>query len=290
MNRTLLSILAGLGAMFGWGVSDFFANTASEKVGHIKTFFWSQLAGLALIALCVIVMMPNFAIAPTLLGISIFCGIAYTFGYLLFYKGFEIGNVSVVSAVINLQTLFVVLISFFVRGQPLTRFQMPAIALILIGVTLVSLNFKEIFKGSISLLSGVKETILSAIIFGVFYWPLNEFVVEKVDWLAISFIVKFTAITLIFIRAFLTKNSLKIKKPAPKFIAVLAAIGLLEAAAVLSATFGQSYGDGIIVAPISSALTIVTVALAMIFLKEKVTKIQMCGIILTIAGILLTAF
>ena len=58
---------------------------------------------------------------------------------------------------------------------------------------------------------------------------------------------------------------------------MLAAIGILEAIAVLSVTFGQSFGDGIIVAPISSALTVVTVGLAMIFSKEKITKLQGVG-------------
>src|SRR3989344_8432654 len=106
MSKTLISILGGLGGMFGWGTSDFFANSASEKVGHNKAFFWSQVAGLALILLFVVFTAPSFAITPFLLGLTIFCGVAYALGYLLFYKGFEIGNVSVISATINLQVLF----------------------------------------------------------------------------------------------------------------------------------------------------------------------------------------
>jgi drug/metabolite transporter (DMT)-like permease len=289
MNRTLISILGGLGGMLGWGVSDFFANSASEKVGNVKTFFWSQLAGVLLIALFVIDMAPSFAIPITFLGLTVFCGIAYTVGYLLFYKGFEIGNVSVVSAVINIQTLFVVLISYFIRGQPLTRLQIPAIALILIGVTLVSVNFNQLKKGAVSLLVGVKETLLSSVFFGIFYWPLNEFIVERVNWLTVSFLIKLIALTIIVLHTKVTKKSLQISKPTSRFLVLLAAVGALEALAVLSTTFGQSFGDGIIVAPISSALTIVTIGLAVVFLKEKITKVQGVGIFLTVGGIIMTA-
>jgi len=45
IDKTLISILGGLGGMFGWGTSDFFANQASDKLGHTKALFWSQIAG-----------------------------------------------------------------------------------------------------------------------------------------------------------------------------------------------------------------------------------------------------
>ncbi len=290
MDRTLISILGGLGGMFGWGTSDFFANSASEKVGHNKAFFWSQIAGLALIILLVIFTAPSFAITPLLLGLTIFCGVAYALGYLLFYKGFEIGNVSVVSATINLQVLFIITISYFLRGQSLTVFQIPAIILLLLGVTLVSVNLNDLRKGTVSLLKGVKETLAAAVMFGVFYWPLNEFVVEKADWLAVGFITKLTAIVLVFLISAFRKDSLVVKERNNKLYALIAAVGILEAIGVLSATYGQSYGDGIIVAPISSALTVVTVALAMIFTKERISKIQGVGIALAVIGIVMTAF
>jgi drug/metabolite transporter (DMT)-like permease len=289
MEKTLLSILAGLGGMFGWGISDFFANNASEKIGHSKTFFWSQIAGLLLITIMILVLKPSFIISPLFWIIAISGGIFYTIGYLLFYKAFEIGNVSVVSAVVNLQTLFVIIISFL-RGQTLSSLQILAITLLLIGVTIVSVNFNDLRKGTISLLKGVKETLLATIMFGIFYWPLNEFVVEQNDWLAIGLITKIVAVTFVFLISLRNKNSLSVINLSQKLIILIALVGILEAIAVLSVTFGQAYGDGIIVAPISSALTIVTVGLAMIFSKEKITRVQGLGIAVVIIGIVITAF
>jgi bacterial/archaeal transporter family protein len=288
MDRTLISILGGLGGMFGWGTADFLANDASEKIGHTRTFFWSQIAGVILISLLVIFLAPHFSFTPFLLALTVLGGIMYGIGYLFFYKGFEVGNVSVVSTVSNLYALFVVLISFFFRGQRLTPLQIPAILLLFAGVFLVSVNYKELFSGKVTLMKGVKETFISTIAFGVFFWPLNEFIVEQIDWLAVSVVTKITAVIFVLLFSiFLEKKSLKIKKDLKKISPLLLGMGLLEALAVLSVTFGQAYGDGIIVSPIASALTIVTVGLAIVFAKEKISKVQAMGIVFVITGIVI---
>lgn len=276
--------------MFGWGTSDFFANISSGKIGHTKTLFWSQVAGSVFILLFLIILRPGFVTTPLLVGLTILGGVAYALGYLLFYKGFEIGNISVVSAVVNLQTLFVIFVSYFVRGQRLTTLQVPAIVLILLGVFIVSVNLSELKKGSLTLLSGVKETLLATILFGVVFTPLNEYITEQSDWLVITFITKFVAVCVVLLLSFFMKESLKLGKLPTKVLIMLVSMGVFEAVGTLGLSFGQAYGDGIIVSPIGSALTVVTVGLAVIFLKERLTKIQVVGIAAVVFGIILTAF
>ncbi len=290
MDRTLLSILAGLGGMLGWGTSDFLANSASEKVGHTKALFWSQMAGAILITILFLIFLPNFSMPLHLLLLTFLGGVVYALGYLFFYKAFEIGNVSVISAVSNLHVLFIIAVSFFIRGQELTILQIPALAILLAGVTLVSLNFKELKDGKLSLLRGVKEVLIAAVLFGVIYWPLNEFIAEQANWIVVSLITKLIAILAVFVFMSMKKEKISVVGSSRRLVLLLAAIGVLEAIAVLSVTFGQSYGEGIIVAPISSALTVVTVGLAVIFTKERINNIQGLGIAMVVVGIVLTAF
>ena len=102
--------------------------------------------------------------------------------------------------------------------------------------------------------------------------------------------IKIVAISFVFLFAMFKKEELKIKKGINKKILVAVALtGILEAVGVLGTSFGLAYGDSIIVGPISSALTLVTVTLAVIFLKEKLTKIQTLGILMTVGGIIMTA-
>jgi uncharacterized membrane protein len=67
-------------------------------------------------------------------------------------------------------------------------------------------------------------------------------------------------------------------------------MGSIEAGAVAIVNYGLTIGDAILITPIASALSIVTITLAIIFLKDKVTKLQALGMIAAIAGIIVTAF
>ena len=51
MNTAILSILSGIGGMFGWGIYDFLGGVYAKQIGPVKSFFWSQLAGLISICL-----------------------------------------------------------------------------------------------------------------------------------------------------------------------------------------------------------------------------------------------
>lgn len=291
MSKLLISLLAGLGAMFGWGISDFFANFASEKIGNIKTFFWSQLAGLSLILLILIFTLPAFSISLSLIPLLLLSVVGYIIGYLFYYKSFEIGNLSVVAVVINLNAIFTMLVAYFVRGQRLTGFQIPAVVLVILGVLLVSVNFEDLFKSkSVTLLKGVKEAIIASVGFGILCWPVTEYLVEKMNWLWETAIVRVLAILFVFMIIMFKKQSLKMPKNINNIWKTVFVVGLLEASAVLSLNYGFTVGDSILIAPIANSVAIVTVTMAVIFLKEKISKIQLAGIILTIFGIILTAF
>ena len=72
-----------------------------------------------------------------------------------------------------------------------------------------------------------------------------------------------------------------------KYIILL--MGVIEAGAVALVNYGLTIGDAILITPIASALSIVTITLAIIILKDKVTKIQGLGIVTAIVGIIVTA-
>lgn len=226
--------------------------------------------------------------SPLLFVAILVSGVAYALGYLLFYKGFEIGNISVVSSVINLQNVFIIAIAYFAFGQRISTIQIPALVLLLIGVTLVSVNFADFKQGKVSLLKGAKESFLAALMFGIFFWPVNQFIVRQSDWLATNLLTKIVALVAVFLIAKFTNKDLGGMSSKPiniKFLII--AVGILEAVGVLSVSGGLSVGNAIIINPIASALTVVTVLLAVIFLKEKISKNQAVGVFLTVVGIVM---
>lgn len=289
MNKTILSIFAGLGGMFGWGTSDFFASLGADKIGHFKTFFWSQLVGMIFVTLFIPFFALNINLSSAVILLLAVSSVFYAVAYLFFYKAFEIGNVSIVSATINLYAVFTMIFAFLFRGQRLSSMQYFGVLMIIVGVTFVSLKLNDLKNKKIQLLSGVKETMLSALIFGVF-WNLSEIITEKIGWMSATLFVKIGTILFLLTFSLFAKQKLKITTIPVKTKWIVAFVGILEAAGAASVNYGLAIGDVILVTPISSALSVVTIGLAIIFLKEKITKMQGVGILVVLAGIVFTAF
>ena len=215
--------------------------------------------------------------------------ILYAVAYLLFFKGFELGNVSIISATMNLWAVFTMLFAFIFLGQRLSTFQFLGVLMIMAGVALVSLKRSDIKDNNIKLLSGVKETIFAALLFGIF-WNISEIISEDIGWLSTTLFVKVGVVLFMLLFSLLINRELSIAKTTSKIKMMILFAGFLEAGAVACVNWGLTIGDAILVAPISSALSLVTITMAVIFLKEKITKIQGFGMVIVITGIVLTAF
>ena len=289
MSSAIISLLSGLGGMFGWGIYDFFAGIYSKKIGPYKTFFWSQLAGLFFVLLLISVFPFTLNIPAWIMFLLPIAALFYSAGYLLFMKGFEIGNISIVAAIMNLWAVYTMLIAFIFMGQRLSALQSIGVLMIISGATLASLNWSDLRNKRFQLSAGVKETVLGAFFFGVF-WNISEVISEKIGWLPTTLFVKIGIILFLLLLSFLIKRELCLTKASPKTKLMVVLMGIIEAGAVAIVNFGLTIGDAILITPIASALSVVTITMAIIFLKDKVTKLQGLGIVTAISGIIATGF
>jgi transporter family protein len=289
MSTAHLSILSGIAGMFGWGIYDFLGGVYAKQIGPFKSFFWSQLAGLISALLLVFVFTISLNVPVPVIILLPIAAIIYSAGYLFFFKGFEIGNVSIVAATMNLWAVFTMLFAFIFMGQRLSTLQSLGVFMIISGVTLASLNWSDIRNQRYKLPSGVKETVLGAFFFGVF-WNISEVISEEIGWLSTTLFVKFGIILFLLLFSFLTKRELDLTKATTTTKCMVVLMGIIEAGAVAIVNYGLTIGDAILITPIASALSIVTITLAIIFLKDNITKLQGLGIVTAIAGIIVTAF
>ena len=289
MSTAILSILIGIAGMFGWGIYDFLGGVYTKQIGPFKSFFWSQLVGFLSVILLLFIF-PLFLNIPVLAVILLpIAAILYSAGYLFFFKGFEIGNVSIVAATMNLWAVFTMLFAYLFMGQRLSPIQTLGVFMIISGVTLASLNWSDIRKQRFQLSSGVKETVAGAFFFGVF-WNVSEIITEEIGWLFTTLFVKLGIILFLLLFSLIIKRELALAEVATKTRWMVVLMGIIEAGAVAIVNYGLTIGDAILITPIASALSIVTIILAIIFLKDKITKLQGLGILTAIAGIVVTAF
>lgn len=275
--------------MFGWGIYDFLGGVFAKQIGPFKSFFWSQLAGS--VSVLFLALFFGTKINIPVLSVVLFplAAIVYSAGYLFFFRGFEMGNVSIVAATMNLWAVFTMLFAFIFMGQRLSAMQTLGVLMIISGITLASINWSDIRVQKFQLSSGVKEAVLGAFFFGIF-WNISEIISEEIGWLPTTLLIKFGIVIFLLLFSFLAKKEVGITNtPAITKYAVIS-MGIIEAGAVAVVNFGLTVGDAILITPIASALSIVTITLAIVFLKDKITKFQGFGIVTTIAGIIVTAF
>jgi len=289
MSTTLLSIVLGIGGMFGWGIYDFLGGVFAKQIGSFKSLFWSQLAGLISIFLLSIVFKSSVNVSVLVVILAPIAAILYSAGYLFFFKGFEIGNVSIVAATMNMWAVFTMLFAFMFMGQRLSAMQTVGVLMIIAGAAVASINWSEIRNQKFQLSAGVKEAVWGAFFFGVF-WNVSEIISEKIGWLMTTLFVKFGIVLCLLIFAFLVEQEIGLPKTSPKTKYIILLMGIVEAGAVALVNYGLTIGDAILITPIASTLSIVTILLAIIFLKDKVTKLQKLGMVAAVVGIIVTAF
>jgi len=275
--------------MFGWGLYDFLGGVFAKQIGPFKAFFWSQLAGLISIVLTAALLGAHFHASNLVIVLIPIAAIVYSAGYLFFFRGFEIGNVSIVAATMNLWAVFTMLFAFIFIRQRLSVTQSLGVLMILAGVTFTSLNIKELRKQGFQFSSGAKEAILGAFFFGIF-WNLSEIITEEIGWFLTTLYVKFGIVVFLLVFSMLAKRGVGIAQTTSKTNSVIILMGIVEAAAAAIVNYGLTIGDAILITPIASALSVVTILLAMIFLKERISGLQGIGMIMAIAGIITTTF
>jgi len=275
--------------MLGWGIYDFLGGVFSKQIGSFKALFWSQLAGLMSILLLTAILSKGLNIPMQTVGLSLLAAIVYSAGYLFFFKGFEKGNVSIIAATMNLWAVFTMFFAFAFMGQRLTIIQTLGVFMIISGAMLASMDWTSLKNQTLRLSLGVREAIFGAFFFGVF-WNISEIISEEIGWLLATFLVKVGIVIFLLIFSLITRQGIGLKSsPFITSIAILL-MGVIEVAAVTLVNYGLTIGDAILITPIASALSIVTITLAVIFLKDKISKLQGIGILMAIFGIIATAF
>lgn len=283
-----MGISTGLLTMFFWGIALFLAALASRKIGNILTLFWMQLFGLLVGTVYFFFNLNSFSLNSIFPFIPILFVIALlqVIAYLAFYKGLEKGQVSLVSPLGASWSLITAVLSLIFLKETLKVNQLLAILFITIGIIVISINLKDLIKHkSIHLLIGVKEGLISMLGWGVSLFLLI-IVSKELGWFLPAFIFRFLILFILSTYIYSSKKSLFSKSAKFPWLMLLF-IGLFDITAFFTYSLGVSSAYGSIVAPISSANTLITITLGVIFLKERVKLRQIIGITAIVSGLVI---
>lgn len=262
----------GLGAAGLWGTADFFAKRVAERDGAETALFWLYLIGVP-VFIAVAVAAGGPLPAPRGAAIWLAAGILNAGAYLLLYRGFRVGLLSVVTTTnASWAAITVILAAVFVGEAP-SPGAWAGIAITLAGVVLVANPGGGFRLGA----PGFKEGAGAAVFFGTSFFLLR-LPAAGGDPFVQSAVLRVVGLVVVGLRLVSLKADFR------RFLRRPPLFGFLDSAGFLCFVGGLSLGAPYVVAPLGSLLTPVAVALSAIFYHERLQPHQWAGFFLTVTG------
>ena len=278
-------VLLGILSAFSFGIGDFLARFSSQEVGFKNSLFWMLIVG----AIFYIILFSIFGsgLNPNSIGLSnsFLSGILIMFGLLCLYRGLQMGPVSIVAPIAAINPLFVFLIRYALGSEP-TLLQWMATIVVISGAILVSVS-ADSHQESLGLnKQQIKESVFTSFIasltlaLGLIFSQEATNTLEPLE--TVIYIRFFSLIGIASILLF-SKSKIFITK---KAMPILFFQGILETTGYFCLVSAYAFDKVSIAVVISSGFGLVTVVLARLILKEKISKIQGSGIFLTFLGVI----
>jgi len=288
-----ISIFIGLVVMLCWGVAGFLMTIPTRKIGVLKTQFISN--GLALIPTTIVTILffKNITISSFNLFLIILSGFFMVGGIYNFYKGIEIGDVSLISSINGAYSMITVILAVLLLGEKLSIIKIASIVLIFSGLFLASVNLKK-FK-ELKVVKGIKFAIIGMVLQGIQFFIIGilakEIMFFGIHSATTSSINVYIFTGFIYSALFIgfaasKKQVPRLKELKHKYFPLLfLATTIMFAGAWLLLNYGISIGNVSILMPITSLNPIVAIILAVIFYKEKLVLNQKLGILTILIGL-----
>ena len=276
----MLAVALALGASLAFGVADFLGGAAARRLALLTVLLLSQLAGLAGIVV-VVALRGDGPPDATSLAWGVLAGLFGAAAITALYHGLAVGLMSVVAPLAATAAVIPV-IAGVVIGETPSALQNGGIALALVGVVLVSRSSNGGVGGRFA--AGAGLGLLSALLIGSLLTAFDAASEQDPYW---ATLVLRTVTATIFVAAALVRRPpLRVGRPA---LAGLAVIGLLDLAGTTLFAVASTEGLVGIVSVLSSLYPVVTVALARVFLGERLSGAQAAGVFAAFGGIALIA-
>ena len=280
---TVLSILPVLLAALSagvWGSGDFCGGKASQKANPVAVTVLSQLLGLPILILSVL-LFPGH-IGGAAFGENVIAGVAGFAGIVLLYKGLSRGAMAIFAPVSAVTAAIIPMVVGLVSERTPSTVPLIGAGFAIVAIALVSISGGS---GNAAVTPGlIGLALATGAMFGIFFAFLGQSKPEAGMWPLVAVRLGSVGIGLIVV-AF-TRTSLRLERTPFRWSWVAGSFDIAaNALFVLAAARGQLS----IVAPISALYPVSTVLLALGIDHERVRPVQLAGLGLAATALVLVA-
>lgn len=284
-----ISVIFGVISMFGFGLSNAIAQIPAKKIGGKRTAFFRSF----FITILFLMFLPflgeiNFSVKYILItvGISLIGYVALV----SFYNALSKGKVGLISPVANSAVIFTVIFSTIFFRESLILVQWISISIIIIGIILTSLDFRDIKNSNLlKVSSGIPYALITCLLWGLVFF-LFKIPVTVLGPILTSLVSELGI--MIFSEIDLRISKIHFKFPDKKtlysifLVAFFGAIGLL----FFNLGINQEYSSVSIVAAIAFANPLIATLYAKIVYKEELNTQQWVAVLLILIGIITISY
>lgn len=273
----MLVVIVGLACAVIYGAGDYFGGVASRRLSPVRVVAFAGLIGLTLLLLASTFITGTYSDEALLWGIL--SGVAGSMAILTLYWALAIGPMSILSPLTAVISAVVPLGWGVVLGERLSVIGYIALGIALVAVVLVGFVPE---KGAVRpSLKGVVVAAVSGLLIGVLLILLHAAPADSgllpLIFNRISYLVILWGIVLVlWLRS--RRAGTSFGAPARTALWPIIAAGVADAVANTLLIIGFRLGELSVIAVLSALYPAGTIALAAVFLKERIAPVQWVGL------------
>jgi drug/metabolite transporter (DMT)-like permease len=274
MNETLAAIFA-VGSAAAWGAGDFSGGLASKRSSPLSVTLVSNPIGLILV---VALALWRGASGPSLhdaiLGFS--AGMCGALGLLAFYRALSSGKMGVVAPITAVvANVISMLFGAFTEGSP-SALQLVGFGLAIVGVYVMSKPESNVRVSFTDLI----PVFIAGVAFGVFFILTGNYSGGDIGWTLV--VARLGTIAMVVASALWSRHQFKLE---PNSLPLVFVAGGMDTLGNLLFALATQMGRLDVGSALSSLYPVTTVLLAMLVLRERLSKTQGIGALIALVSI-----
>jgi drug/metabolite transporter (DMT)-like permease len=278
----MLALGLSLTSAIAWGAADFLGGFSTKRLSVLTVGVVSQVAGLVAMALVVAVTWEPLPAGVVPVGLA--AGVCNATGLAALYRGLSVGTMGVVAPTAALSGTVPIAVGLATGDRP-SAIQLVGVALAAGGVVAAARSSDATRSPLRDPGAGVGFALVAALALGGAITLIDRGARSDPEW--VSLFARVGTLSATAIAAAIVRPSFGLRKGE---LSRLAGIGVLDTGANL--TFALAAGAGGLLtlnAVVASLYPVTTVLLARGVLGERLTSLQLGGVVVALAGVALIA-
>ncbi len=278
LNPELAAVTFGLLSALSWGAGDFNGGLATRKTSVVGVVFISHLAGWILLAGLALITGEALPAAADMIWGAV-AGLVGLIGLVALYRALASGHMGIAAPVSGVLTAALpVVFSIGTRGLP------HAAQLVGFGLAFLAIWFVSFTRTGRHEAGNIGMALLAGCGFGIFFILLDQVQAGAVFW---PLVAARTVTTTVMAAVLLVNRRSNLLPNGRGLLGLVLLSSVLDAAGNVFFLAAAQAGRLDIAAVVSSLYPASTLLLARFFLKETLSRMQLAGVLVALAAIVL---